>query len=175
METIAFYREAVIKTYGLVERSDLCLVTIDLSSDRLGEWGAALAEMTARLKVSLVLLLARPLPAQGLRLLLLLDHSPSEDGRREAEQGLGEAFQAPWRVDPAVELVYFQGPHYGDRYGIADAAINALAVQKVPVLALVCTGASVYLIVPEGKARPAREALGQAFRTPENGQGAAAR
>jgi aspartokinase len=167
METIAFYREAVIKTYGLVERTDLCLVTMELPSDRMEAWGTVLADLTARLDVSLLLLLARPLPANGLRLLLLLDHSPSGSGRREAEQPFFDEFQAPWRVDQGVELVYFQGPHYGDRYGIASAALDALAVRDVPVLAMACTGASVYLITPQGKARPAQEALGQAFMTPE--------
>ncbi len=170
METIAFYRESVIKTYGLVERTDLCLVTIELPSDRMGDWGTVLADLTARLNVSLLLLLARPLPANNLRLLLLLDKSPSGREGMEAEQVFFDELQAPWRVDQAVELVFFQGPHYGDRYGIASAALNALAVQDVPVLAMACSGASVYLITPEGKARLAREALGQAFMTPETGK-----
>ena len=87
METIAFYRESVIKTYGLVERTDLCLVTIELPSDRMGDWGTVLADLTARLNVSLLLLLARPLPANNLRLLLLLDKSPS--GREADGSGAG--------------------------------------------------------------------------------------
>ncbi len=60
-------------------------------------------------------------------------------------------YQITCQIDQAVELVSFQGPHFGDRYGIADAALNALAVQGVPLLALACTGASVYLITARGK------------------------
>jgi hypothetical protein len=70
------------------------------------------------------------------------------------------------RIDSPVELVYFQGPHYGDRYGIAGTAVAALAQHDVPLLAVVCTGASVYLITPKGMASAARNALGKAFSIP---------
>ena len=71
------------------------------------------------------------------------------------------------RVDNPVELVYFQGPHYGDRYGIACAALSALAKHGVTVLAVVCAGASVYMITPKGMACTARNALIGAFSIPE--------
>ncbi|MCU0580077.1 MAG: hypothetical protein MUF69_11135, partial [Desulfobacterota bacterium] len=59
--------------------------------------------------------------------------------------------------------------HFGDRYGIAAAAWTCLIRREVPVLALACTGASVYLILPEGQTEAARAALGEAFEPPATG------
>ena len=154
METIAFYRESIIKTYGLFERTGLCLVTIELPSDRLGDWGTGLAELTSRLEASLVLVICRPASPTSLRLLLLLDESQTGPPAMDRPQGFPDDCCAQWRVDRAVELVYFQGPHYGDRYGIAGAALEALADRGVPVLAMACTrrlGLSDY---PRGESPP---------------------
>jgi len=155
METFAVYWEPIIKTYGIAERIGLCLITLDLPFGRISDGGDWLTHFASRFSGSLVLIFSRPASPSGLRLHLLLDRVP-ENG---TFPGL--------RVDNPVELVYFQGPHYGDRYGIAGAAVTALAEQGVPLLAVVCTGASVYLITPKGMACAARNALGKAFSSPE--------
>jgi hypothetical protein len=67
----------------------------------------------------------------------------------------------------AVELVYFQGPHFGDRYGIARAALNALNACGVAPVAMVCSGASVYLMTGPGGAFAAQEALRTSFGIPQ--------
>jgi len=157
METFAVYWEPIIKTYGICERTGLCLVTLDLPFDRIGDGGDWLTRFASRFDGALVLIFSRPATPAGLRLHLLLDRHPS------ALEGVCSGL----RVDNPVEMVYFQGPHYGDRYGIAGAAVSALAKHGVPLLAVVCTGASVYLITPKGMAGAARTALGNAFSTPE--------
>ncbi len=170
METIAIYREVIIKTYGIRERSGLGLVTVDLPSNRMEDWGSGLMDQISRWGVSLLLFMARPFSKKTLHLILLLDKVPPERLVMEAQPVFINNYGAPFRVYPAVDLVYFQGPHYGDRYGIASAALNALAVCGVPVVNLACIGASVFLVTPQGKAGQAREALRQAFTTPESGK-----
>ncbi|MBI5602309.1 MAG: hypothetical protein HY879_03055 [Deltaproteobacteria bacterium] len=169
METIAIYREEVIKTYGFVERTGLFMVTLDLPSDRLTYWGDDLFTLISRLGLSLVLQIARPAAAGTLRLHLLLDETPAGPGGMDWHQVLLDEYPGGWQMDQAVDLVYFQGPHYGDRYGIAYEALKALDTCGLPILAMACLGASVYLILPEGKAGPAREALKQAFMIPDRG------
>jgi hypothetical protein len=171
METIAIYRESIIKTYGFVERIGLGLITVDLPSNRMGDWGNGLMDLVSRSGRSLLLLIGRPLTTATLRLLLLLDEPPQGGTSIDLQQVFFNEYRITCQIDQAVELVSFHGPHFGDRYGIADGALNALAAQGVPLLAFACTGASVYLVTPEGKAGLAREALGQAFMTPERGRG----
>jgi hypothetical protein len=183
METFAVYWEPIIKTYGIAERTGLCLVTLDLPFNRISDGGNRLTRFASRFEGSLVLIFSRPATPTGLHLHLLLDRLPenleslgSADVIEKHVQpdrplnAIPSAFNAGGsglRVDNLVELVYFQGPHYGDRYGIAGAAVTALAQHGVPLLAVVCTGASVYLITPKGMACAARNALGKAFSTPE--------
>lgn len=170
METIAFYRETIIKTYGFLEKTGLCLLTVEFPYTQLSDWGDDCLDLPSRLGVSLLLLIARPVSENTLRLQLLLDKTQAEMMQENTFQAFPAELQGRWGIKQPVELIYFHGPHFGDRYGIASAALTALTSNEIPILAVACTGSSVYLIVPEGKAFPAREALGQAFMTPERDQ-----
>ena len=183
METFAVYWEPIIKTYGIVERTGLCLISLDLPFDRLSDGGAFLSQAASGFGGSLVLIFSRPASSSGLRLNLLLDRAQEKDEWVEKDDAIENKDQLAQpiemnlagfdgtslrlRVDNPVELVYFQGPHYGDRYGIACAALSALAKHGVTVLAVVCAGASVYMITPKGMACTARNALIGAFSIPE--------
>ena len=188
METFAVYWEPVIKTYGIAERTGLCLITLDLPFSRISDGGDWLTHFPSRFGGSLVLIFSRPTSPSGLRLHLLLDRLPEKVEPEKAERvrkadaiennvqpvqsvdvnlAAFDGFCSGLRVDNPVELVYFQGPHYGDRYGIASAAVTALVEHGVPLLAVVCTGASVYLVTPKGMACAARNALRKAFNTPD--------
>ncbi len=168
METIAFYREEIIKTYGFVERTGLCLVTIDLPTHQAGDGWGRLLDLPFRLGVSPLLLISRPLSETSLRFHLLLEETRSGNDLSDDCRGFLEKIGSPaFRIEKEVELVFFQGPHFGDRYGIAYAALSALSSHQVPALAVACTGASIHLVLPKGKARSAQEALGTAFMTPK--------
>jgi hypothetical protein len=167
METIAFYRESIIKTYGFVERTGLCLVTIDLPVHQIGDWGEGLSNLPSQFGASLILLIARPASGNSLRIHMVLDESQTGPLVKNTPQPFFATIRERLRIEEEIELLYFQGPHYGDRYGIASAALTALSAYPVPVLAMTCIGASVFLVLPRGKTSMAREALGQAFMTPE--------
>ena len=183
METFAVYWEPIIKTYDITERTGLSLISLDLQFSRICGGGHWLAGITSRFDGSLILIFSRPALPSGLRLHLLFDRSPEKVERVDSVENKTQFVQSmdfnpaafedvcsDLRVDKQVELVYFQGPHYGDRYGIVNVAMTALAERKVPLIAAVCTGASVYLITPAGKAHEAKNTLGQAFSTPETGK-----
>jgi hypothetical protein len=165
METIAIYREAIIKTYGVTERSGLCLAAIDLPLERMDHWGRVVMEGLNQSGAALVLLMAHPLGGDLLRLFVLLESLPPKG--LPAPEVRSETGADPWRIYPEVDLISIQGPHYGDRYGIASAALKALTDQEVPIWEMICSGASIYLITPPGEAGRARQALGEAFVIPE--------
>lgn len=158
METIAVYWEPRIKTYGIAERTGLSMVSLLLPVSDFDPEGCSLLRMAPE---DCLLAFARPAGGGDLRLHLLFTGRPA----RDLLEALGPAADT-CRVDIGVELVYFQGPHFGDRYGIADAALRALAAQKLQVLAVTCTGSSVYLVLPEQAAAAARKALAEAFLVP---------
>ncbi len=168
METIAFYRESIIKTYGFAELSGLCLVTVDLPFHQIGDWGDGLSDLPSQFGVSLILLIARPKSGNSLRIHMVLDESQTGPLLMNTPQPFFATNRGQLRIEREIELLYFQGPHYGDRYGIASAALTALSACDVPVLAMTCTGASVFLVTSKGKTPMAREALGQAFMVPES-------
>jgi aspartokinase len=70
------------------------------------------------------------------------------------------------RVSPA-ELVFFQGPHFGDRYGIFHAAAKALSDRGLTMLACTCSGSCIYIVLPNGKSGEAVQALADAFEIPK--------
>ncbi|MBN2123087.1 MAG: hypothetical protein JW821_02235 [Deltaproteobacteria bacterium] len=165
METIAVYWEARVKTYGFQEERDLALVQVSIEQSLLDEWGLVLDGLGDR-DIPFVLVLMQP----------------SQDGRLDFRFLLKREWEGPFldhlagflrgrgkecvRVAAPVEMIHFQGPHFGDRYGIVDAAFRALIRGNVPVLAVSCSGASVYLILPEKEARTALPLLEEAFEVP---------
>jgi hypothetical protein len=162
METIAVYWEPVIKTYGLDVQKNLSMVSF---SAHLKEICANWAGCFQRWRPAnrMVLAFARPAGPDRLRLHLLfngavdlfdvaaLAHNPSKHAIR---------------IDKPVELIQFHGPHFGDRYGIAAAALGALEAMQVPIKGAACCGASVYLVLPENQAETACQALSKAFMVP---------
>ncbi|MBN2034323.1 MAG: hypothetical protein JW836_13705 [Deltaproteobacteria bacterium] len=69
------------------------------------------------------------------------------------------------RVIP-VELVFFHGPHFGDRYGIAEAAFRALTDNGIKAFASACSGSCIYLVLAEGESEGAVQFLSGTFEIP---------
>ena len=104
--------------------------------------------------------------ASKLDLLLLCEPEPGRPFSRhiEAEIPLDEGCRC--QVITPVELLFFQGPHYGDRFGIADFTYRALKDHADGLLAAVFSCASIYLVLPEGSADGARDRLAASFNIP---------
>ena len=165
METFAVYWEPKPKTYGFKEVIDLSLLTIEIRPGNMSQWGLWLMELSD-LDIGFHLILAKYSTHQGLRLYILFaklwgDRVLSYLGKKiDLDSGKDLHLTYP------VELISFQGPHFGDRYGIADTAFKALDEQGVPVLITVFAGAAVYIVLPEKKLQDARPLLLKAFEVP---------
>jgi hypothetical protein len=167
LETIAVYWEPIIKTYGFMEKTGLTLVRFSCPNDRMADWGLRIQDW-ARAGDEFVLVAGSNLNGETLQFNFLFEGPGVARYQAVLDRWTAEEPSLSLQVHRPVELIYFHGPHYGDRYGIAHAALNALAGRGVPVLTMACTGASVYLVLPEGMTGPAREGLGRAFQTPES-------
>jgi aspartokinase len=168
METIAVYWEPKIKTYGMAQKTGLCLVsTITVLNDTV----VVLEEMCAQATLSqaLIMISAGYQAGKGLRTSLVFDlPGESIENRLELFNHVGHIFSdGNLEIVPDVDMVYFHGPHYGDRYGIASTVFTALMAAAVPLLASACSASSIYLVVPKGRADDARNALSKDVIVPQ--------
>ena len=165
METIAVYWEPKPKTYGFKEVIDLSLLNIEIRPEKMTQWGLWLMEL-ADLDIGFHLILAKYSTHQKLRLYILLEKLRANRVLSYIGKKTDLDSEKDFHLTYPVELISFQGPHFGDRYGIADTAFKALDVQGVPILITVCSGAAVYIVMPEKKLQDARPLLLEAFEVP---------
>lgn len=162
MDITAAYWEPQIKTYGFRENTGLLLIEMKVSADRLDSLGQELVH----------------LGDLGIRFSLVFTHF-SEGGpvtlylliQREWEKDLMEHVlpTSPVGIEviSPVDMISFQGPHFGERFGILDAAFQALSSKKIRVIASVCSMSCVYLILETGESERAASALSEAFNVPK--------
>lgn len=164
METVAVYEERPIKAYALQIQTGFCLLAARLPLSRCqdlddclgarpGEWAALFCTVNL---AGEAFSYTACLPKQAA--LALADHL--------RERG-AELVLAPL----PVAVVHLQGPHYGDRYGIAAAAAGALAEAGLALLSMSAVVHSIFLAVPAEQGEPALAALAKHFATPKTGTG----
>ena len=165
LETIAVYWEPRIKTYGLKEVLGLTMIKLEVKTIRLGKWGHLIGETGDR-ELSFELVLLQYKNAEELRLNLLFKASQEKEiiphMNNFIDQNKGETLE----ILSPVEMVYFFGPHFGDRYGIAEAAVSALDGESLSVLAMGCSVSFIYIVLQEGTALQAKNLLAKNFEIP---------
>ena len=164
METVVMYWESQIKTYGFQVVKDLALYKYRIPADLPAEWARAIERIEDGPN-RFHLLCAQLNESSELDLGLLCE---PEQGVSLARRIAAEIPAAGDRLQVTfpVELIFFQGPHFGDRFGIADFTYKALKEKSDLLLAAVFACASIYLILPEGAADETRTRLAAAFRIP---------
>ncbi len=158
------YWEPEIKTYGFQVVKNLAFYKYSVPADLPAEWTRAIqriedepnrfhllyTQLTTSLELNLRLLCE---PEQGVCMARrIAAEIPAADDRLQ--------------VTVPVEMICFQGPHFGDRFGIADFTYQALQEKSDLLLATVFACHSIYLILPEGAADDTRTRLAAAFRIP---------
>ncbi|RLB91293.1 MAG: hypothetical protein DRH10_02220 [Deltaproteobacteria bacterium] len=166
LETIAVYWEHRVKTYGFQTLEELSLIEVTLPLIRIADLGLAVQKID--------------LPEAGFHLTLIeqsgghmcwfylltaqeLEHAISRHITELISQGAGESVS----LKSPVDLIFFQGPHYGDRYGIAEAAFGALKTCGMPILLAACSQSCIYIVIPCGKAKETASLLAQVFEVPK--------
>lgn len=166
METIAVYWEPRVKTYGFNEVTDLSLVEFGIRPEQMADLGFGVQELGG-LGINLLLVLAQNLGDEHLGLYLLIKYEWEERIITHLGQIIGGDPRESICVTSPVGLIYFQGPHFGDRYGIADSAFRALSRNAIPILAAGCSASSIYLVLPEERIKEGKTFLSRAFESPQ--------
>jgi aspartokinase len=165
VETFAVYWEPKPKTYGFKEIIDLSLLNFEIRPGKMSQWGLWLMELSD-LDIGFHLILAKYSTHQKLRFYILFEKIWGDRVLSYLGKKIDLDSEKDFHLTYPVELISFQGPHFGDRYGIADTAFKAFEGQKVPVLITVFAGAAVYIVLPEKKLQDARPLLLEAFEVP---------
>ncbi len=166
METIAVYWEPIIRTYGFTLFEGVGLHQIDLPTEELASWAGVLQNVTHDEPGFRLVWCQRETPGPFTFFLVchaetwrLLQPMPASG----IDKGAG-----PSVTCSSADVICFHGPHFGDRYGIMEFTYRALAQGPVPLLGVVCSVASIYLVVPAGWGGQAQALLTAAFEIPKS-------
>lgn len=165
METIAVYFEPVAKSYGLHTVTGVAMVRTPLDLGRVprSECPGPPPRPPCG-KFSFVMLQWEPGQAGILYAVAAPEDIPAvlkSFGRwAVADTAAGARDRQP------VEMVFFQGPHFYERYGIAAAALDKLREKKAGLLLAGFSGSMAYLVVPTRTAESVKAALAECFRLP---------
>ncbi|MBS3756273.1 MAG: hypothetical protein KGY56_11300 [Desulfobacterales bacterium] len=165
-ETVARYVESKIKTYGIQVYTGLTLCSLRLRADALEKWSRAVSEKGCRFFYAC----AAPMENERVNLEVLLDAGEPETRDFDIAADTPCADTSPDNsatVREKAEMICFHGPHFGDRYGIADKALGRIAQAGVPVWLAGCVGATVSIVLPPHAAKKATKALSAAFEMPD--------
>jgi aspartokinase len=163
METIAVYWEPKIRVYGLTTRSGLCLYTLVFPIDRLAYWGDVLTSLEEKGREFELVNLQTASPTTMQLCLVPAQGEQTTDFCMTLETGMAKETATSCQVTASVEVIYLHGPHFQDRYGIAEAALTPLCRAEIPVLSAGCAGTSVYIVVSQSRAKAAVACLSETF------------
>ena len=162
-EIICSYEEKVIKIYNLNHHLGLDLWNMTLPVDRLGDFGGVLLELD-RLQLRMPLLVSKSFP-DGENLffaycLPAIYRNQVQAALDRDLQGVDVFCQGP------VSVFLLHGPHFGDRYGIANAFVSSLRSAGIAPLAMSCAVSSVSAAIDDKDSNRAIEALSSSFQIP---------
>ncbi|MCL4503757.1 MAG: hypothetical protein M1438_18170 [Deltaproteobacteria bacterium] len=168
-KVVADYQEKVIKVYWIVPQPDLDLWGMAISSTGiLAGFADALLELGS-LGLKIPFLVA--IPARESKDFLLSFSAVSPQTLEERGPQIRRVLQKhlpdlkPMRLTP-VAGIFLHGPHFGDRYGIAQVLVQCLEKAHVRLLALSCTISSISLIIRQQELAAAQLVLGNTFASP---------
>lgn len=167
-ETSATYTEKKVKTYGIQTKSNMVLCRLEIDLDQLSAWGKAI-QLFEDFGVRFYYASSFISKNNRIDLLLVLetDNHLIEDLERHVFPGIfSEGLHRHCHIVSLVDFIYFHGPHFGDRYGIATHAFSALRKKNIPILLTGCAGSSINIVVPLGMIQKSREALLDVFEMP---------
>ena len=155
METVAVFNEHPVQTYGILLRHHLALLEARGDDPR--------PQVLAQARPPLEMIICAAAWQEGEWWLKVCLPAEAVPRLQELAPAAGLRPEAP----RPVSLLVLQGPHFGDRPGIAAAALAGLEQAGVEPLLLQGAVHSLMLAVEPAQAARAREGLGAYFSVPE--------
>jgi aspartokinase len=162
-EVVASYQERKPKVYGLNYRDNQSLILIRMDARSIGSLGSILKALASP-TTSLSFLASGPDDHGKMNIFFCLPKS----AERFTEKLLNT-----WESDiyikgvTSVGMFSMTGPHFGDRYGIADELLRALDKSGIDLLAFTCAIASIRGVVPAHQIEAVIRAIKGCFEVPD--------
>ena len=158
METIAVYWEPRIKTYGFQRIADLALIEFSCPLSKIKSLGEILTKDDLK-NVRPKFILSQ-MTNDGISFIFCLPLKESKNFQTFLEKTTDPALH---KCIHPVCIIFFHGPHFGDRYGIANATFSSLSKAGMKILASGCSSASVFLVLATHDIDKAEEILSETF------------
>jgi len=162
-EVVASYQERRPKVYGLEYYEDQDFIEIRADRRILGSVGASFRGF-ARSGLNLVFFATSPTGSDGKDTLAFC--LPSSQSRTYGRVVQEIAPEVEIKGVSSVSIFSMNGPHFGDRHGIASELLAAFRDHGVRHLALSCTIASISGVVPSQQRDSAVKAIQGRFEVP---------
>jgi aspartokinase len=157
---IASYQEKVVRIYDIVQQSGLDLWSLVVDQIGLAKLGAALMAL-GQWEIRMPFVIALLSPENRLVFNFCFPGEQDSQIRETFSSHLGDTELAR---HSQVAALYIHGPHFGDRYGIANTLVRALERGGVSLLAIGCTVSSISVIIREEDLTAAVQALEATFK-----------
>ena len=158
METIAVYWEQPIKTYGFQKVTDLVLVEFSYPLKEITSLGKTLSQdALQKVKAEFIMVQER---GDAISITLCLSEKEYKDFWVSVADAPGST---PCEYTYPVGIIYFHGPHFGDRYGIAEATFSTLSDADIEIVASGCSASSVFVVMAQDDLARAEDVLSHTF------------
>jgi len=162
-EVVASYQEKRPKVYGLDYHEGQDLVQIKLRRQNMSHVGTSFRGF-ARLGLNLTFLATGPCEETGKEILAFCLPGTESHAYTQIIGRIVPEIQV--ETTSPVVILSMNGPHFGDRYGIASELLAALNNHNVKLLGLSCTIASITGVFPSHQFEPAIRAIQDCFDVP---------
>lgn len=160
-EVVASYQEKRPKVYGLDWQRGQVLLRLDAGAQEVGTFSKTFSDLSLA-GTPLTFFISTPSSRHSL--LHFAFAMPETADFQRLHAGL-EGIKVRRHNGPVAVFV-MNGPHFGDRYGIAGALLDSLTDSGIRLLALSCSVASVSGVVKDEDAAAATKALSSVFEIP---------
>jgi len=168
LETIAVYWEEKVQVYGITQKSGLCLLRLVFLQEHAEKWGDRISKMQES-TVRFDFVSQQTIDTNMLEFLFTYEKDKHHAIYQQLDEWLNEDDSAQVQEESDIDIVYLHGPHFQDRFGIAEGAFTALTLEGEIVLASGCAGTSMYVIIPGGHGEKAKQILTDTFHIPTSG------
>lgn len=141
------------------------MIRLKIKTERLEKWGHIIGEPGDE-QPPFKHVLIQPMNDHELVICLLFEADEEGGIRPHLDHFIDHTRDETLETLSPVELIYFFGPHFGDRYGIAEAAVRVIHRESLPILAMGCSVSFIYIVLPEGMALQAKSLLAENFEIP---------
>lgn len=163
-EIICSYQEDIIKVYDIVWKSGLDFWPMRVKASEMENFGLALCALE-ELHIKIPFVAVQQQNDGNYTVACCFEKERNSAVQKTLDEYLLEC-QTPY--PGPTSTVYLHGPHFGDRFGIANALVESLQRGVVQPLAISCAVSSISLVVRDQDLARAIASLKKKFQIPQS-------